>query len=98
MPRRKTVDTQKIIRICRQYGISRVGIFGSVARHEDTSQSDLDLLVKFTQRTSLLGMVRLERELSTALGRKVDLVTEESLSPYIRDRVMADLKVIYEAG
>ena len=98
MPSRKAFDYQKIIRICQQYGISKIGIFGSVARREDTPQSDLDLLVQFTQRTSLLGMVRLERELSNAIGRKVDLVTEESISPYLRETIMADLQVIYEAG
>ena len=76
MYHRRRIDYQKIIQICRQYGISRVAVFGSVARQEDTPLSDLDLLVRFSQRTSLLGMVRLERELSTALGRKVDLVTK----------------------
>lgn len=90
-------DTNKLIEICRQNDVARIGIFGSVARGEATDQSDIDLLVEFSQRKSLLALVRLEREISTALGKKVDLLTEAAISPYLRERVRRDLKVIYEA-
>ena len=73
-----------------------VGIFGSVARGEETESSDIDLLVKFSKRKSLLEIVKLEREISTALGRKVDLLTEAALSPYLREGILNELKVIYE--
>jgi predicted nucleotidyltransferase len=91
-----TIDTQKLIEICRQNDVAMVGVFGSVARNEANEQSDLDLLVRFTGRKTLLGIVRLERELSTALGVKVDLVTEKSISPYLRERILQELKVIYD--
>jgi len=74
-----------------------IGIFGSMARGEATDKSDIDLLVKFSKRKSLLALVKLERELSTILGRKVDLLTEAAISPYLRERIMHDLQVIYEA-
>lgn len=74
-----------------------IGIFGSMARGESTEQSDIDLLVKFAKRKSLLALVRLERELSVALGRKVELLTEAAISPYLRERVLCELQVIYEA-
>lgn len=90
-------DTNKLIEICRQNDVSKVSIFGSVARGEATEHSDIDLLVEFSRRKSLLAFVALERQLSTALGRKVDLLTEASLSPYLRDRIKRDLRVIYEA-
>ena len=92
------LDTWKLIDICRQNDVAMVGIFGSVARGEATQQSDLDLLVRFAKRKTLLGMIRLERELSAALGRKVDLVTEASISPYIRASIFLDLQVLYEEG
>jgi predicted nucleotidyltransferase len=60
-----------------------------------TEQSDIDLLVKFSGRKSLLAMVKLERELATALGKKVDLLTEAALSPYLRPRILQELQVIY---
>ena len=74
-----------------------IGVFGSAARGEATDESDIDLLVEFSKRKSLLALVRLERELSTALDRKVDLLTEAAISPYLRERVKQGLKVIYEA-
>ncbi len=90
-------DTAKLMDICRRHGVASVGLFGSMARGEAKKRSDIDLLVRFAGRKSLLAVVALERELSDALGRKVDLLTEASLSPYIRDRVLKDVKVIYES-
>ena len=90
------MDTQKLIEICRENDVTMVGVFGSVARNEAGEQSDLDLLVHFSGRKTLLGMVKLERELSTALGIRVDLVTENSISPYLRERILHDLQVIYD--
>ena len=92
------LDTDKLIEICRQNDVSMLGVFGSVARGEATAQSDVDLLVEFSNRKSLLAVVSLERQFSDALGRKVDLLTEGAISPYLRSRILRDLKVIYEAG
>jgi uncharacterized protein len=90
-------DVDKLINMCRQNDVAMVGIFGSQAREEARDQSDIDILVRFSKRKSLLKVVTLERELSEALGKKVDLLTEASLSPYLRDTIMRDLRVIYEA-
>lgn len=90
-------DTHRLIEICRQNDVSRIGLFGSMARGEANEHSDIDLLVEFSKRKSLLALVRLERLLSEALDRKVDLLTDAAISPYLRDRVYRDLRVIYEA-
>jgi uncharacterized protein len=90
-------DTAKLIELCRQNDVVMLGVFGSAAREEADSTSDIDLLVEFSKRKSLLSLVALERQFSTALGRKVDLLTEASLSPYLRDQIRRDLQVIYEA-
>ena len=89
------INTNRLVDICQQNDVNFVGLFGSMARGEDTDTSDIDLLVKFARRKSLLAMVKLERELTTALGRKVDVLTEASLNPYLRDDILRDLKVIY---
>jgi predicted nucleotidyltransferase len=91
-------DTNKLIEICRQNGVAKIGVFGSMARGEATEQSDIDLLVEFSKPKSLLTLVALERQISAALGREVDLLTEAAISPYLRDRIKRDLQIIYEAG
>ena len=53
--------------------------------------------MRFSKGKSLLALVALERQISTALGKKVDLLTEAAISPYIRDRVKRELQVIYES-
>ncbi|MBW1795258.1 MAG: nucleotidyltransferase family protein [Deltaproteobacteria bacterium] len=90
-------DTTKLIEICRKNDAAMIGVFGSMARGEATPESDIDLLLRFSKRKSLLALVRLERELSSALGRKVELLTEAAISPYLRDRIKQELAVIYEA-
>jgi hypothetical protein len=89
-------DLNALIEICRQNDVRKVGAFGSAARGEATEQSDIDLLVEFAKPKSLLAMVKLERQIAKALGRKVDLLTEAALSPYLRDGILRDLRVIYE--
>ena len=91
------IDIDRIAYICHSNDVSVMWIFGSAARGEAREDSDIDLLVRFTRRKSLLALVKLGRELSEELGRKVDLLTEASVSPYLRDQVMADLRVVYEA-
>ena len=90
-------DKNKLVEICRKNDIAMIGVFGSFARGEANEQSDIDLLVDFSERKSLLTLVRIERELSKLLERKVQLLTEAAISPYLRERIKHDLKVIYEA-
>jgi predicted nucleotidyltransferase len=91
------IDANTIAEICRQNDVASLGLFGSMVSGEATEKSDVDLLVQFSKRKSLLAMLKLERQLSVALGRKVDLVTEAALSPYLRERIKSDLQVIYAA-
>ena len=91
-------DKEKLIEICSQNDVTKIGVFGSMVRGEATAQSDIDLLVYFGKPKSLLNVVALERQISKALGRKVDLLTESALSPCLRDKIKAELVVIYEKG
>ncbi len=65
-------------------------VFGSVLRGEDTEDSDLDLLVDATERTTLFDIVTIERELREILGVNVDIQTPESLSKRFRDAVLME--------
>jgi uncharacterized protein len=75
-------------------GATKIAVFGSYARGEEKLESDIDILVEFSQAKSLLTMVRIERELSNFLGVKVDLLTEASISPYRIDIIKNEAKVI----
>jgi predicted nucleotidyltransferase len=76
--------------ILQRHGVVRAGIFGSVARGEAGPGSDLDLLVEFGRRTSLLDRAGLKLELEAALGRTVDVVHYRSLYERIREGILAE--------
>jgi predicted nucleotidyltransferase len=78
-------------RLKRDYPISELGIFGSYARGEQRSDSDLDVLVAFEHPVTLFDLVRLEDELTDELGVAVDLVTKDSLKPRIESHVAEDV-------
>ena len=82
---------------CRRHHIRRLSLFGSALHGNLTPESDLDLLVEFEpgHTPGLLGMARLERELSALLGRKVDLRTPGDLSRYFREEVLREAEVQY---
>jgi uncharacterized protein len=80
--------------ILRRYGVRRASVFGSYARGQEDSQSDLDLLVELPPGSSLLDLVGLEQDLTAELGIKVEATTYGSLHPLIRDRVLADERTI----
>lgn len=90
-------DADRVAEICRQHDVAAVGVFGSAARGDVGEDSDIDLLVSFGRRKGLPALVRLEREHCHALGRKVDLLTEAGISPYLRERVLHEVRMIYEA-
>jgi uncharacterized protein len=73
--------------IAALHGAQKIRLFGSVVRGEDTPESDLDLLVDFEPGRSLIDHIALIQDLQDLLDRKVDVVTENSLSLYIRERV-----------
>lgn len=85
-----------LIAILKNHDAARIGIFGSHARGEARPDSDLDLLVDFKNRKSLLTLVKIQRELSEALGIHVDLLTEAAISPRLIDRIKAEMRVIYQ--
>ena len=87
-------DTNALIAICRENDVAKLEVFGSLARGEANDDSDIDLLIESSKRKSLLALVSLERKMSAALGRKVDLLTEAAISPYLREQINRDRRVI----
>jgi predicted nucleotidyltransferase len=86
-----------IIEYLENYNPERIGIFGSYAREEVEENSDIDILVRFKDTISLLDLARIHRELSNALGKKVDVVTEPALkNEKLKHYIYQDLQIIYE--
>jgi len=84
---------------CRSDRIRELAVFGSVARGDFCPDSDVDLLVEFEPEAEvgLLDYARIQREMSTLVGRKVDLVPKDGLKPRIRQGVLDSSEVLYAA-
>ena len=81
---------EDILRTASKYGAYNVRVFGSVARGEADSQSDIDLLVDMEPGRSLLDLSGLHIDLEDLLGCNVDVVTEDGLRDRIRERVLRE--------
>jgi predicted nucleotidyltransferase len=79
-----------------QRGVKNLAIFGSFARGEETSASDVDILVVFNRPVGLFEFVRLKMLLEEWLGRQVDLVTPDALHPMLRERILAEAIYVHE--
>ena len=86
------MDKEEVIRLIKEnyeeikrFGVKRIGIFGSVVRGEAGKDSDVDVVVEFEDgKKTFENFINLALFLEELLGRKVDLLTSESVSPYIR--------------
>lgn len=78
------------MKIAAKYGASNIRVFGSVARGEEGSDSDLDLLVDLAPDRSLFDLGGLLYELEELLKVQIDVVTPESLHWYIRDEILEE--------
>ena len=80
----------ELLALARRRGITGVRVFGSMSRNDSNDDSDIDLLVTLAPGTSALALGGLLLDAQELLGRRVDVVTEASLHPALRERVMAD--------
>lgn len=82
----------EIVALAEKHRTANPRVFGSVARGEDTEKSDLDLLVDPLPGTSLFNLIGLENDLADLLGTKVDVLTPNGLSKYVRDDVLREAR------
>lgn len=81
---------QEILDLATCHGARNVRVFGSLARGEGREDSDLDLLVTLGEGRSLLDLIGLKQDLEDLVHRRVDVVTENALSPYLRERILSE--------
>ena len=83
-------DSERIREIARRHGVERVRVFGSEARGDAGPESDIDLLIRFAPGRGFRDLMDFCDEVEQALARKIDVVTEDGLSPFIRERVLLE--------
>ena len=79
---------QQLPLLSKQYKVKTLAVFGSYVHHEQNTDSDLDLLVTFSETPGLLKFIELENYLTDLLGTKVDLVMQSALKPRIGQRIL----------
>ena len=89
----KKIINQNLDFLRKDYGVKRIGVFGSVARGKQRKNSDIDILIEFSQPIGLFRFIELEDFLSKKLKRKVDLVSRKALKPVIKSQILKE--VIY---
>src|SRR5689334_14231784 len=93
-----TLPMKKIIEFCKKHPIiAKLSLFGSALSGKLRNDSDIDLLIEFEQgkTPSLFTLINLEDELTHIVGRKADLRTQEELSHYFREEVVAQARLLY---
>ncbi len=91
---------EKVRAFCLKHHIRRLALFGSILRHDFGPNSDIDVLVEFEPGTRV-GLIRLsaiERELSELIGRRIDLNTPGFFRPELREQIVSEAQVQYEAA
>jgi predicted nucleotidyltransferase len=81
---------EKITPILQRYGIKKAAIFGSLAKGEAKTSSDVDILVEIKSDMSLLDFIGIKIELEEALKMKVDLVEYQTIKPFIREKILSE--------
>ncbi len=93
------IPRERIEAFCRDHGIRRLALFGSVLRDDFRPDSDIDILVEFKPGVRIgLAFIRLQDELSEILGHTVDLNTPGSISRYFREEVLNKAEELYVAA
>ena len=77
--------------ILQKYGVTKSDLFGSYARGDFNDQSDVDVLVDVPDGTSLFDIIYLKNDLEKVLGRKVDVVTYDSINKYVRPYIFQSI-------
>ena len=86
---------EKILPILKEAGVLRSSIFGSTARGEATTESDVDILVETPGHYGLFKFLGIKADLEDALGKKVDLIEFQAIKPALKENILKDQVVIF---
>lgn len=84
----------QLMRLAAAHKARKLSVFGSVARGEDRPDSDIDFLVEFEPNASLLDLIGLQQDIESLLGRRADVVTPDSVSPLLKERIIREARLL----
>lgn len=87
---------QQIVRVCQKYQCKKIALFGSYAKKLENKDSDVDILVEPPPKFGLIKFSSMRLELKKTLNKEVDLLTFNSISPYMRDSILKSAFTLYE--
>lgn len=92
---KKILEKEKVL-LTKNYGVSKIGIFGSFAFGDFSPKSDIDILIERSKNSkmSYFDLIDIEDKLSDKLGRKVDIVTKTNLKPYIKNDILKSVMYV----
>lgn len=96
-------DKKDILRLIKQnqekiesFGVKKLGLFGSYIRQEQNSESDIDILVEFKQENKTFdNFINLYSLLESLCEKHIELVTTESISPYIKNHILSEVEYVF---
>ena len=92
----KEAIKNKIVNYLKEYHPNKIGIFGSFSRNEPEF-NDIDVLIDFNEPVTLIQLIRMERELSELVGKKVDLISSNAIkNRKLKGYIEKDLQIIYQ--
>lgn len=86
-----------IVDTLKPFNPTKIGIFGSYSRDENTEGSDVDILYSFNSKYDLFDLIGLQIELQSRLKKEVDLVEFTAIHPRLKTRILNEVKIVYES-
>jgi len=80
----------EIIRIAKRYGASNIRLFGSLVRNDLNETSDIDVLITIERGRTLIDLFSIGEELEGILNRRVHIVADDGISPYLKDKILSE--------
>ena len=86
--------SQHFVQMQNEYGVEKIGVFGSVVKEEQTLTSDVDILVEFSRAIGMVKFLQLENNLQKLLSAKVDLITRNALKKHIGRQILQEVQFV----
>lgn len=83
------VIKEKLIKILKEKGVKKAGIFGSYARGEQKKKSDIDILIEPNKNISGFNFISFQEDVAKKLGKRVDIITYKGINHLLKDRILS---------